>query len=115
MKELILKGIFESMHVLESFTFLGVPDKVLSSVARRVTIVERRKVWVDWLDEVIGNICLRRDRIVLPKKEEQLKTRLAELLGETAGVQQMLGEIQTEISAKGLPSGSSDSDQICIL
>lgn len=60
MKELVLRGIFESVQALESFTFLGVPDEVLSSVARTVATAERMKVRVDWLDVVIGNICLRR-------------------------------------------------------
>lgn len=47
MKELVLRGIFEGVQVLESFTFLGVPDEVLSSVARTVVTAERMKVMVD--------------------------------------------------------------------
>lgn len=84
MKELVLRGIFEGVQALESFTFLGVPDEVLSSVARMVATAERIKVRVDWLDAVIGNIRLRRDRFVLSEKEERLRARLAELFGETA-------------------------------
>lgn len=81
MKELVLRGIFEGVQALESFSFLGVPDEVLSSVARTVVTAERMKVRVHWFDAVIGNICLRTDRLVLLEKEEQLKALLAELLG----------------------------------
>lgn len=51
------------------------------------------KVRVDWLDAVIGNICLRRDRFVFSEREGRLRARLAVLLEETAKVQQLLGEI----------------------
>lgn len=69
-KELVLKGVFEGVQALESFTFLRVPDEVLYSVARTVATTKRIKVRMDWLDEVIGDICVRRDRLVLSRKEE---------------------------------------------
>lgn len=106
--------MFESVQALGSLTFLGVPDEVLSSVARTVATAERMKVRVDWLDTVIGNICLRRDRLVFSEREGRLRARLAELLEETAKVQQILGEIQEEVSARGLPSVLND-EQIRVL
>lgn len=100
MKELVLRGIFESVQALESFTFLGIPDGVLSLVARTVAKAERMKVRVDWLYTVIGNICLRRDRLVFSEREGRHRARLAALLEETTRVQQMLGEIQDAVSAR---------------
>lgn len=41
----------------------------MSSVARTVATAERMKVRVDWLDVVIGNICLHRDRLVFSERE----------------------------------------------
>lgn len=73
MKEIVLKGIFEGVQALESFTFLGVPDEVLSTVARTVANAERMKVRVDWIDKVIGDVSIRRDRLILSRKEEQLE------------------------------------------
>lgn len=64
-KELVLKGIFKGARALESFTFLDVPDEVLSSVARTVTTVERMNIRMNWLDGVLGDICLPRDHLAL--------------------------------------------------
>lgn len=69
---------------------------------------------MNWLDEVLGDICLCRDQLALSRKEEELKDRLAELLGEAKKVEQLLGEVQAEMSTKGLPFGSSDSGKIYI-
>lgn len=113
-KELVLKGIFKGVRALESFTFLDIPDEVLFSVARTVATAERRNIRMNWLDDMLGDICLRRDRLILSKKEEELKTRLAELLGEAKVVEQQLGEVRAEMSAKGFPSGSSDNNKIYI-
>lgn len=52
MKELILNGIFESVQVLKSFTFLGVLNEVLSLVAHTVATAEWMKIRMDWLNEV---------------------------------------------------------------
>lgn len=43
-------------------------------------------VRVDWLDKVIGDVSIPRDRLVLLRKEEQLEARLAELLREAGRV-----------------------------
>lgn len=113
-KELVLKGIFEGVRALESFTFLDVPDEVLSSVARTVATAERMNIRMNWLDGVLGDICLRRDRLALSRREKELQIRLAGLLEEVRVVEQQLGEVRAEMSVKGLPSGSGDSDKICI-
>lgn len=49
MKELVLKGIFEGVQALESFTFLKVPDETISSAGRCVATVEKMGVKIDWL------------------------------------------------------------------
>lgn len=70
---------------------------------------------IDWLDKIIGNICIRRDRFALSRREEQLETRLTELLRETEKLRQMLEEVRAKISIKGLPSNSNNNDKFCIL
>lgn len=57
-------------------------------------------VRVDWLDKVIGDVSIPRDRLVLLRKEEQLEARLAELLREAGRVQQKLKEVHAEKSQK---------------
>lgn len=53
-KELVLKGIFEGARALESFTFLDVPNEVLSSVARTVATAERMNIRMNCLTECLG-------------------------------------------------------------
>lgn len=113
-KELVLKGIFEGAQALESYTFLNVPDEVLSSVTRTVATVERMNIRMDWLDGVLGDICLRRDRLVLSRRENELQVHLAGLLEEVREVERQLGEVRAEMSTKGLPSSLGDSDRIVV-
>lgn len=113
-KELVLKGIFEGARALESFTFLDVPDEVFSLVARTVATAERMNVKMNWLDGVLGDICLRRDHLALSRREEELQTRLTGLLEEVKVVEQQLGKVRAEMSMKSLPSGLSDGNKICI-
>lgn len=115
MKELVLKGIFEGVQALESFTFLKVPDETISSAGRCVATVEKMGVKIDWLHKIIGDICNRRDRFVLSRKVEQLKARLTELWEEPKKVQQVLEEVRAERSIKHLPPSSGDNDKICII
>lgn len=95
--------------------FLGFLDEVLSSVARTIATTERMKVRVDWLDRVIRDIRIRRDRLVLSQRVEQLEARLMELLGESERVRQELEQVCTKKSIKVLPSSLIDNDKICIL
>lgn len=74
MKELLLKGIFESVQELESFAVLDVPDEVISRVARVVSAAKKSGVRVDWLDRVIGEVSSRRDHAILATKEGRLST-----------------------------------------
>lgn len=89
-KELVLKGIFEGARALESYTFLDVPDEVLSSVARTVATAERMNIRMDWLDGVLGDICLRRDRLAHSIRENELQVHLAGLLKEVREVERQL-------------------------
>lgn len=114
-KELVLNGIFDGARALESFTFLDFPDEVLSSVARTVATAERMNIRMNWLNGVLGDICLRRNRLALSRREEELKTRLAGLLEEVKVVEQQLEKVRAEMSAKGLPSDSTYSNRICII
>lgn len=114
LKELVLKGIFEAAKALESYSFVDVPDEVLSSVARTVATAERMSIRMDWLDGVLGDICLRRDRLALSRKEVELQARLAELLEEVREIEQQLGEVRAEMSTKGPTSSLGDSDKIIV-
>lgn len=113
-KELVLKGIFEGARALESYTFLNVPDEVLSSVARTIATAERMNIRMDWLDGVLGDICLRRDRLVLSRRENELQAHLVGLLEEVREVERQLGEVRAVMSTKGLPSSLGDSDRIVV-
>lgn len=70
MKELILKGIFEGVRELKSFTILDVSDMVTSRVARVVAATKKTAVRVGWLDKVISEICVRRDHSTLAQQEK---------------------------------------------
>lgn len=56
MKALVLEGIFEGVQALESFTFSGVPDEVLSLIACTVATVNEMGEKIDWLDKIIRDI-----------------------------------------------------------
>lgn len=54
MKELILKGAFDGIWKLMSFTVLEVPAEVLSSIAQTVAAIERVGVRIGWMTESLG-------------------------------------------------------------
>lgn len=91
MKELILRGIFEGLQELKSFSILDVPDAVTSRVAWVVPTAEKSGIWVGWLDRIIGEISTRRDHTALARKKEHLSTGVAELR-EELGAEQQLGK-----------------------
>lgn len=64
MKELVLKGIFEGVQVLESSVALDVPDEVIFIVARIIATAKKVGVRVGWLDKVINDKCVRRDHLI---------------------------------------------------
>lgn len=72
MQELMLKGIFEGVRELESFSVLDVPDAVISRVARVISAAEKSWIRVGWLDRVIYDISSRQDHAALANKEERL-------------------------------------------
>lgn len=53
-KEVILKGIFEGVQELESFSILDVPDEVISEVTQVIFAAEKSRIRVDWFDRAIG-------------------------------------------------------------
>lgn len=79
MKELILKGIFEGVQELESFSILDVPDVVISRVALVVSAVEKSGIRIDWLDRLIGEVSSRWDYAALAQQEEHLSIWVTEL------------------------------------
>lgn len=82
MKEIILRGIFEGVREVESFPILDVPGQVISRVACLVAAGEKARVRIGWLDNIIGEIYVRRNHSSLGQKEEQLSFRLTELQEE---------------------------------
>lgn len=93
MKELVLKGTFNGVWVLESFAVLEVPDELVFLVARTIATAEKVGVRIEWLDQVIGDISAWGDHLILKQKEEHRSTWLEELQEETDRVQQMLEEV----------------------
>lgn len=87
MKKLILRGMFEGVHELESY-ILDVLDSTISRVARVVVVAENCGIRVDWLDRVISVICARKEHSVSVQQEEKLSTRIAELREEVGRAQQ---------------------------
>lgn len=79
-----------------------------------VATAERMNIRMDWLDGVLGDICLHRDRLVLSRREIELQAHLAGLLEEAREVERQLGEVRAEMSTKGLPSNLGDSDRIIV-
>lgn len=61
----ILKGIFEGVQELKSFSILDVLDSVISRVAWVVVATKKSGTRVDWLDRVIDEIRAQRGHSVL--------------------------------------------------
>lgn len=115
MKEVVLKGIFERVQELESFSVLEVPGEVIARVARVISTAEKAGIRVDWLDRAIGDICSRRDQAVLASKRDQLSNRAAKLREELRKVDEELERVCAEMTSRDFAPGLVPNDKICII
>lgn len=114
-KEVVLRGIFEGVQELESFSALDVPDEVIARVARVISAAEKSGVRVDWLDRAIGDICSRREHADLASRRERLSNRAAVPREELKKVEDELEGVCAEMSLKNFAPGPVPNDKICII
>lgn len=115
MKELILRGIFEGVQELESFSIPDVLYVVISRVTWVVFAAEKSGIRFDWLDRIIGEISSRWDHATLARKQKHLSTRVVELREELGKAEQQLGDVRAKMTLRNFCPGVVSNDKICII
>lgn len=78
---------------------MDVPRDILKEVADITVLAARMGVRVDWLDEVLGQIVLKKKHLGLLESAQAMEEKLFELDSQRDEITQTLAEIDAEMVA----------------
>lgn len=96
---IIIAGLYDSVRRLEKYTIMDVPRDILKEVADITVLAARMGVRVDWLDEVLGQIVLKKKHLSLLESAQAMEEKLFELDSQRDEITQTLAEIDAEMVA----------------
>lgn len=97
LRSIIINGLYDASRKLERYMIMDVPNDVLEEVADITASAARIGVKVDWMDEVLGHVALKRKHLDLLESARALKDKLVELDHQRDEITQALVEIDAEV------------------
>lgn len=96
-RSIIINGLFDSVRKLEKHMIMDVPTTTLEEVAEVAALAAQNGVRVDWLDEALGRVAMKKKHQELLDRIQTLEDELAELDRRRDEVSQLLSEADAEL------------------
>lgn len=96
-RSIIINGLYDFVCRLKKYMTMDVLREIIEEVADITASATKMGVIVDWMDEVFGQIALKRKHLDLLERTYSLEEKLLELDRQSDEIIQFLAEIDAEL------------------